>query len=814
MPLAETVLVLMGLLAVAMVAASLAKELPIPFTVILVGIGMVLGGLSHVWQPLHLLEQFRLSPDLVLFVFLPALIFESGYNLNARQLLKDMLPVLTMAVPALLLSTAIVGLGLWLLFGMEPAVALLFGALISATDPVAVIALFKELGAPLRLTVLVEGESLFNDATAIVVFNILLAMALAGGLQGDALLGSGFEFLYVFLGGTLAGLAFGFVFSEWMRLLRSTPSGILVLSVVLAYVSFTVAEHFLHVSGVMAVVGAALCLGVYGITRIPHHASVALRETWELIAFVCNSLLFLLVGLSVNVVSLAEHLPYIIAAIILVVLARLPAVYFMLPAMLRLFRLPQVRQGDKLIMWWGGLKGGLAIAIVLSIPEQLPYRQLLLDMTLGVVVFTLLVHAPTIRPLIHKLGFDRLTDDEQAELQQGLNHAKRYAQEILLRMQQTGLMSRATYQRSTNHVARALEGDVRLAAEGQQRHQLYRVAMRAEVEALEQLKDAGMVPQYVLMDIKSEMRCEREAIAGETGKPTPGQGRQNPLLRMERAIIGRVREHDWLIGWLVRYQMMRLSQLLRRNVVRILMAEAALAELGQREDLSGELRQEVEGAYRLRLETLNRQVVEVRREFPDFFTRFESWLGIQVSLASAQRQSANDFDHGETGSKAYAMIDQRIAHALEEVPTIGRAVPELSGQELIQMVPLFSSLSAVPIDALAKQARMITFLSGDTVIAEGSHGDALYIISRGCVEVSRGQGAQRVVLAELHEGDFFGEMALLGDRVRKATVVAVQSVTLLRLSRIKVLALSKQYPEVARQLRQTEAIRQAELSTV
>ena len=814
MPLSETVLVLMGLLAVAMVAASLAKELPIPFTVILVGVGMALGGASHLWEPLQTLEHFRLSPDLVMFVFLPALIFESGYNLDARQLIKDILPILAMAVPALLLSTGIIGVGLWLLLGLEPAIALLFGALISATDPVAVIALFKELGAPLRLTVLVEGESLFNDATAIVVFHILLGMALAGGLQADGLLGAGFEFLYVFFGGAITGLVFGFVVSEWMRLLRGTPSGILVLSLVLAYVSFTVAEHFLHVSGVMAVVGAALCLGVYGVTRIPHHISSVLRETWEFIAFICNSLLFLLVGLSVDLTSLAEHLPHIVIAIILVLLARLPAVYAMLPATLKAFSLPMVRQGDKHIMWWGGLKGGLAIAIVLAIPEDLPGRQLLLDMTLGVVVFTLLVNAPTIRPLIHKLGFDRLTDDEQAELQQGLKHAKRHAQDILSRMQRTGLMTKATYQRSNKHVNKALESDGRTVAEVQQKHQVYLVAVRAEVEELENLRDAGMVPQYALLDIKSEMRCEREAIASGEDQAAFGHASQNPLLRLERTVISRVRERDWLAGWLAEYQMMRLSQRLRRNVVRILTAEAALAELGKRGDLPDKPRQEVQAVFQTRLDELKQQVSEVRHEFPDFFSRFETWLGMQVSLASAQRQAVDDYEHGETSSKAYAVIDQKIACALEVVPNVGEAVPELSRQELIRMVPLFTSLPEGPINALAEQAKMITFLSGDVVIAEGSRGDALYIISCGCVEVSRGKsGADKDVLAELHEGDFFGEMALLGDQVRKATATAIHAATLIRLTRKDVLALSKKYPEVARQLQETEAARKEALST-
>ena len=180
MPLSESVLVIIGLLTLAIIAAGLFRNLPIPYTVLLVVLGLGLGELADVWPAISILQEFRLQPDLVFFGFLPALIFESGFNLNARQLIKDLVPVLVLAVPALLISTLLVGWGLSTVLGVPIMLALVFGALISATDPVAVVALFKELGAPLRLNVLVEGESLLNDATAIVVFGILLSMAVAG----------------------------------------------------------------------------------------------------------------------------------------------------------------------------------------------------------------------------------------------------------------------------------------------------------------------------------------------------------------------------------------------------------------------------------------------------------------------------------------------------------------------------------------------------------------------------------------------------------------------------------------------------------
>jgi len=205
MPLAEIILIIMALLTVAMIAAGVCRNIPIPYTVFLVILGTLLGVLARSNPEFEPLLLFQLTPDLVLFLFLPALIFESAVNLNARLLLKDLAPVMVLAILALLISTAIIGAGLWLALDIPILLALLFGALISATDPVAVIALFKELGAPARLTILVEGESLLNDATAIVAFKIILGLILGGTLTMSAIGSAGLDFFLVFF---IAGLIF------------------------------------------------------------------------------------------------------------------------------------------------------------------------------------------------------------------------------------------------------------------------------------------------------------------------------------------------------------------------------------------------------------------------------------------------------------------------------------------------------------------------------------------------------------------------------------------------------------------------------
>lgn len=802
MPLSESILILLALLSLAMLAVPLARYLPIPFTVVLVGFGIALSWLSQYWPPLEVIHDFRLTPDMVLFVFLPALIFESGYNLDARQLIKDILPVLVLAVPALLLSTLLVGVGLHLAMGMSFGLALLFGALISATDPVAVIALFKELGAPLRLNVLVEGESLFNDATAIVVFHILLGVVVADAvLDGPALAHAGIEFLYVFLGGALLGVVCGLIVCEWMRLLRDNFSAILILSVILAYASFIFAEHFLHISGVMAVVGASLALGVYGITRIPHHAGEGLRENWEVFAYICNALLFLLVGLSVDLKDLVIDLPYIIVAIVLVLVCRLPAVYWLLPSTLRWFHLPAVRRSDQHIMWWGGLKGGLAIAIVLSLPDTLAQKPLLINMTLGVVMFTLLVNAPSIKPLMAKLGLSALDVNDKVEMQQGILHARANAKKVLKSMGKSHFLSDASMHKAEDMVEEILPEQDFAISQDQQLKYVRQIAMRAELEELESLRDAGLVPQYVLMDIKSELQIEKEAEPGE-------QLPVSPLSRFENWLLGLIREKDELAGWLSRYQSMRMSSQLRRTFIRILMADAAIRHLKTRKDCDDEVRLEMKQELIDQLQEFHAEVGDVYLNFPSFFTQFESHIGMRVALAGASWQVSNDQKHGEIGQKAYHCIQGLLSEAASRIPDMQEVPLNLPPRDLIRMVPMFSALDDELAELLSTKAQVVQFLSGDTVIQEGDKGDALYIISKGLMEVTHwNEQHEDEVLANLRTGDFFGEMALLGDQVRLATVTAKQTSTLLRLKQKDVLALAEENPEIERRLKEAEAER-------
>lgn len=285
----------------------IARRFNIPYTVLLAVVGFILGFIEIVVDPvgvggilgdfLHSLKNFKITSDAVMFVFLPALIFISGLSIDAHRLLDDLGPILFLAVAGLLISTVFIGYSIWIVSGMSVLVCLLLGAIVSATDPVAVVSIFEDLHVPKRLAILVEGESLFNDATAIVLFSILSLMVMG---DSDSTLMEGIMlFLKVFLGGVIVGYLIATLTGALFKRMKKVPIVKITLTISLAYFSFIIAEHYLHVSGVMATLTSALVIGSVGRSTLKPSTWNDLVETWEHIGFWANSLIFILVGIMV-----------------------------------------------------------------------------------------------------------------------------------------------------------------------------------------------------------------------------------------------------------------------------------------------------------------------------------------------------------------------------------------------------------------------------------------------------------------------------------------------------------------------------------
>ncbi|MGH2614943.1 MAG: cation:proton antiporter [Thermomicrobiales bacterium] len=374
-----------------------ARRLGVPYAV-----SLVVGGLLV--EETHLIAVPTIDPAVVLFAFLPPLLFDAAFRLDARELRIVARPVLLLAVPGVFITALVVGGLVALALGLPLPVALLFGSIVAATDPVAVIALLRELALPARLVIIPEAESLVNDGMAIALFTALSGLAVTGVVDLPAL---GMLLVREALLGLAVGAALAFVFS---RLTATIDDHLIemMLSVVLAYGSYLIADG-LHASGPLACVAAGIVQGTYGREfGMSEQSSRLLDDLWEFLGFFANALLFLLVGLSVNLAELLANAGAVAVAVVAVVTARVLVVEGMglvtrggpLAAPFR----------ERVVLMWSGLRGALTIALALGLPLATPSRDLLINMAFGVVLFTLIVQGLTIPVVVRRFGFQRPED--------------------------------------------------------------------------------------------------------------------------------------------------------------------------------------------------------------------------------------------------------------------------------------------------------------------------------------------------------------------------------------------------------------------
>lgn len=510
---------LVGLLIITLVAI-LVRRVKIPYTV-----ALVLAGLGLAFVPAIPLinpdsADSIVTSELILALFVPPLIFEGALHISWKSFRDNLRPILLMAVVGVLLGTFIVGsivagigwavdplaaaLNLPQLQNLDPipfAAAIAFGALISATDPVAVIAFFRSLGVGKRLSMLVEGESLLNDGTSIVIFNLALALGgAAAGSRGATefnLLMVVWDFTRVAVGGLIVGLLVGFLVDHFFlrpldeRLVETT------VTMLAAFGSFILAEQ-LHLSGILAVVAAGIYIG----NALPGHTTpttkVALFNFWEIVAFVVTSLIFLLIGTQIDIrdVISPQNIVLVLAAVVAILVSRTLVVYGMSALSGRLGT--PIPRSYQHVMFWGGLRGAISLALALSLSSNAfgtgVGAQLRL-MTFGVVLFTLLVQGTTIEGLLKRLGLAHRSPRQiEKEQQMGRFYAARAARIELERLHERGMISGSLWEAM-------LEAQ---EAELQQHDQ--------DVQAMWQ-KYPGMSTELALQVRRAMLRAERTALA-------------------------------------------------------------------------------------------------------------------------------------------------------------------------------------------------------------------------------------------------------------------------------------------------------------
>jgi len=395
----EAIAIFVALIPLAALVGLVVRGLAIPYTVALVLLGLA----GTFFLPRDL---FVVTPELVLLVLLPGLVFEAALKIEFADLRSSLGGVALLAIPGVLISAAIVAIVLNLATGLRLELGFVVGAMVAATDPAAVIATFRQLGSPRRLATLIESESLFNDGTALVVFAIALR-AVTGGISGGEVVVTLVGTIVV---STAIGLLVGYVVARAIATIDDHLIE-LTLSLAAAYGTYLVADQ-LHQSGIIATVVAGVVIGNHGRSiGMSARSQEALDTVWEFFAFLLTALVFLLVGLAIDLARLIDTLPSIIWGVVAILAGRALVIYVLFGPASRLA--VRLRGGHQVplawlhVLFWAGLRGAVAVAMALSLPVDFPERALLQQITFGIVLFTLLVQGTTAEWVIERVGVGR-----------------------------------------------------------------------------------------------------------------------------------------------------------------------------------------------------------------------------------------------------------------------------------------------------------------------------------------------------------------------------------------------------------------------
>ncbi len=789
-----TVFTITAMLGLVSFLPPLAERFSIPYTILLALVGIAIGIATHIPKAylqggvvhdiITTLRHFGLSAESLLYIFLPALLFDAALNVDVRQLGDEVAPVLLLAVVGVVVCTLVVGFALWPIAPVGVLACIVLGAIIATTDPSAVVAIFRDIGAPRRLSTLVQGESLFNDAAAIAIYS--LAVAILTGTRpvhpGDGVL----IFLRQFGGGVAVGYATGWLTALSMPILRSSRLAEATLTIGFAYAIYIICDHYLRVSGVVAVAAAALAVSAEGRRRLAPSNFESLVTTWEQLAFWASSLIFLFAAMRTPELLVRARwgdLALLGALIGAALLARAITLYGLIPV-LSLTRIAQpIGGGYKLFMLWGGMRGAVSLALALAVTEQSSVppevRQFVGVLATGFVLFTLLVTAPTMRPLMRLL---RLNDAPPAE--------------IALRDRVVGL-SLASVQERIEEVARQREIPPDVVAEVTSVYQT-RLRSRADIaEENAQLPAELRIQAALSVLADRELEFCLEYFEGQTVSRHVAAVLLTHAARLRDGARNGIEGYQQAAARLRRFGLgFHLALMLHR---RLGIAGPLARELADRfevqlaarivlKDLSGFNREHISRLFgsgpsgvmdqqlELRLTEIDRAIAALRLQYPSYVQQ----LRTQYLARTAARFEEENYRR----LRAELIINQDLFEDLQrELRRRRRSVEArtaldlgLKSDELVARVPMFAALDEHTRRALARLLRPRLVVPGEVIVRHGERGDAMYFISSGAVEV---RIAPHPV--QLGSGDFFGEMALLVANRRNADVVALGYCLLLSL---------------------------------
>ena len=799
-------------------AEPLAARLRLPFSVILAALGIVIGFAALFFLRTRLTDALNpvaeailalpIRSNVFLYVFLPTLIFQAVLGMNLRRMLDDWVPILVLAVIAVIVATLTVGYALFWATSLPLAACLLIGSIVSTTDPSAVVGIFRSIAAPRRLSRIIEGESLLNDAAAIALFGVFMGFVMPG-VPDPNLLGALSRFPYLMLGGALVGWLLARIAVAIMTPFARHELAQISISIALPYLAYVFAEQGVGASGVIAVVAAGLTLNFMGPGRLPPAAWSSLREVWDLLAHWAGALIFVLAALLMprllEGVSLAD-LGLVLIVVVAAIVARAVILFGLLP-LLTAFRLsPAVETPYRMAILWGGLRGAVTLALALAVTESFrvpdEIQRLVGIIATGFTLFTLVVQGSTLRWAIGLLGLDRLSPLDAALSNQVIAVALQTVREDTARATENYDLTRDIVRAEAKSFGQRLDQAVTAAEESTEILDRDRITLGL-------IALAGAERDMILERFRERTVTRRlsEPILSEAdrlieGTRTGGRMGYRRASRESLAFGPRFRIALFLynrLRWsrpLARLTADRFEVLLSQRL--ILRDLHAFIDARIRRIHGRRVAELLHDLLERRAEAVEQALDGLRLQYPGYAEELERRLIRRTALRLEEREYDALRREGLIGSELHTALVAELAlrRAREEQrPNLDLA---LQGAELARQFPLFSALDEAALQRLA--GVLVTRYAdvGEIIVTRDTAPGTVFFIASGAVELRTAGQTYR-----LGRGEMFGQMAILTQKARRTEVQAITPCTLLTLDEARFLGLLDRSPAVQEAVRES-----------
>ncbi|SCY36079.1 cation:proton antiporter [Paracoccus tibetensis] len=777
-------------------AEPVADRLSLPYSVILAALGILIGGgaifllrteLTDALNPVaEAILALPIRANVFLYVFLPTLIFQATLEMNVRRMLDDWVPILTLAVVAVVVATLTIGYTLAWVSGLPLMVCLLVGSIVSTTDPSAVVSIFRSISAPKRLARIIEGESLLNDAAAIALFGLFMGFVMLGVPNpslGEALGG----FPQLILGGAAVGWAVARIALMLMGMFHRFELAQISVSVAAPYLAYIGAERLAGASGVIAVVAAGITLNLMGPGRLAPAFWVNLREVWRLLAHWAGALIFILAALLIPRLMgdlRAGDLGLVVVVVLAAFAARAIILFLLLPLLTGLRLSPKIERPYRIAIMWGGLRGAVTLALALAVTESLRVpvetKRLVGILATGFTLFTLIVQGTTLRYVISLLGLDKLSPLDRALSNQVVAVALQTVREEVSSTTEKYDLTRETVRSEAKRFAARLDAAVERAEAEDNAEILDRDRITLGLIAL-----AGHEREVILQRFRERAISARlsEQALFDADRLIEG-ARQGGRVGYQRAarsalsygpsfrLAAFLRNRLGISGPLARMTADRFEMLLAKRLIL--------------RDLHGFIDRRIRRIHGRRVaellhELLNRRIEAadtalegLRLQYPGYAEELERRFIRRTALRLEEREYAAMREDGLIGSEVHTELMSDIAQRRAATELRPRLDLAMRRNELARTLPLFADLDEPELKRLSRQMRTRYVNAGQVIVRKDTSSRSVYFVASGAVEQEVAGQTTR-----LGRGEMFGQMGVLTRRVRRAEVRAIVPTTLL-----------------------------------